>query len=52
MSLQWEVYRRLLNLHTELEICQLLDPPTVFHQAVLPLIQKYLCDRRCCDIEG
>ena len=22
------------------------------HQAVLPLIQKYLCDRRCCDIEG
>ena len=22
------------------------------HQAVLPLIRQYLCDRRCCDIEG
>ena len=22
------------------------------HQAILPLIQKYCCDRRCCDIEG
>ena len=21
------------------------------HQAVLPLIRQYLCDRRCCDIE-
>ena len=22
------------------------------HQAVVPLIQKYFCDRRCCDVEG
>ena len=22
------------------------------HQAIVHLIQKYLCDRRCCDIQG
>ena len=22
------------------------------HQAVIPLVQQYLCNRRCCDIEG
>ena len=22
------------------------------HQAVIPRVQQYLCDRRCCDVEG
>lgn len=38
------------------EVAQAFDLPLYQnhpeHQAVLPLIRQYLCDRRCCDIEG